>query len=60
MRGEYTAGELRLAVAQERAALVAERIAVVGRIRADSSCLDEIDKRLDELRKADNLLEGEL
>ncbi|MCV7174957.1 hypothetical protein [Mycolicibacterium sphagni] len=48
---DYTERELRLAVAQERNALILERRGVAGR-------LSDIDTRLSELDKADALLEG--
>jgi len=49
--GDHTPGELRLIVARERAALVAEKAPLLRRIKA-------IDARIAELDKAEALLEG--
>ena len=51
--GEYTEGELWLAVRQERHDLIRERRGIARR-------LQEIDERLAELDKAENILEGGL
>lgn len=48
----YSESELRLAVRQERFDLVRERIELVKRLR-------QIDFRITELEKAENLLDGE-
>lgn len=58
--GEYTEGELWLAVRQERAALTAERTTVVKEIHQRERRLGKIDERLLELDKAEDLLEGGL
>jgi hypothetical protein len=50
---QYTESELWLAIRQERAHLTEEHVKITKRLR-------EIDARLDELDKAENILEGGL
>lgn len=58
--GEYTADELRLTIQQERHKLTVERVDKVNHIRNAQTRIDQIDARLVELDKAENILEGEL
>lgn len=56
----HTEGELRLIVQQDRFRLVKERMEITAKQRALAKRLQAVDDRLEELSKADVILEGGL